>query len=221
MPKTLIRKMTRLKEYDYSQSGYYYITICVNDRTESFGKVVDGKMLLNKTGTIVGECWENIADNFDNVELGEYIIMPNHIHGIITICRGLIHQTRNNDDNQTRNNNNHNKSTRIITGMTNQTGMINHAPTDWILMKNHKTTLGKIIRHFKARATKIIHDSNINDFKWQRSFYDHIIRDDISLNRIREYIINNPVNWDTDENNIRNHKGRGLIHQTRNNGINL
>ena len=182
------RKPTRLKEYDYSQSGYYYITICVNDRAESFGNIVDRKMLLNKTGRIVRECWENIADNFDNAKLNEYIIMPNHIHGIIIIGRGLIHQTRNND--------NCDKLNQITTGM------INHAPTDWILMKNHKTTLGKIMRHFKARATKIIHDSNINNFKWQRSFYDHVIRNDISLNRIREYIINNPSNWAKDSENI-------------------
>lgn len=189
------RKKTRLKEYDYSQSGYYYITICVNDRTESLGKVVDGKVSLNKTGTIVGECWENIADNFDSVELDEYVIMPNHIHGIITIGRGLIYQTRNNH--------NHNKSNQITAGM------INHAPTEWMLMKNHKTALGKIIRYFKARATKIIHGSNVNDFKWQRSFYDHIIREDISLNRIRKYIKDNPANWDSDENNIKNCKLKG------------
>ncbi len=71
-------------------------------------------------------------------------------------------------------------------------------------MKNPKTTLGKIAHHFKARATKIIYDSSKDNFKWQRSFYDYIIRNNRSLNKIREYIINNASTWDKDEHNLNN-----------------
>ena len=141
------RKPSRLKQYDYSQSGYYYITICVNDRMKSFGNITESKMLLNETGEIVRKCWENIAVNFNNVELDEYCIMPNHIHGIIIIRRGLIYQTRNKLN--TGNNIDDYNQNELIPGM------INHAPTDWMLMKNSKTTLGKIVRYFKARAAKL------------------------------------------------------------------
>ncbi|MFH1847055.1 MAG: transposase [Candidatus Omnitrophota bacterium] len=90
-------------------------------------------------------------------------------------------------------------------------GMMNHAPTDWMLMKNSKITLGKIVRYFKARTSKIIHDSIMENFKWQRSFYDHIIRNDRALNNIREYIINNVEKWDDDTNNIKNYQSNNII----------
>ena len=144
--------------------------------------------------------------------------MPNHIHGIIISRRGLIHQTlcKTTHDKTTHDKIPHTKTTHNKSQIQNNAddykqnqmipGMINHAPTDWMLLKNPKTTLGKIIRYFKARTTKMIHDSNINDFKWQRSFYDHIIWNDKSLNNIREYIVNNPAKWNDDENNIKNYK---------------
>ena len=80
--------------------------------------------------------------------------------------------------------------------------MMNHDPTNWTLMKNNTLTLGEIIRYFKARSTKKIHDNKTMDFKWQRSFFDHIIRNGESLHKIREYIINNHKNWKNDEYNI-------------------
>jgi putative transposase len=193
MSEFFIRKNNRLAHYDYSQPGYYFITICAQDRKEIFGVIQNDQIILNKFGKIVENSWLQIRGHFKNIELDRYVIMPNHIHGIINICRGLIHQTRNNQtrNNQTDNNPN-NKQNNILTGM------INHAPTNWMLTKNNKITLGKIIRHFKAYTARMIHDATMNNFKWQRSFYDHIIRNDESLNIIRQYIANNPKTWHND-----------------------
>lgn len=175
------RKKIRLKNYDYSKPGCYFVTICSKNNGDIFGHIVNDKIILNKYGKIVKKIWTEIPEHFQHVELDEYIIMPDHIHGIIkNVCRGLIYQTRVNSD------------------------MINHAPTtDWILMKKKGITLGEIIRHFKAKATKQMRNlKGDNTFKiWQRSFYEHIIRNEESLNKIREYIKTNPATWAYDEEN--------------------
>ena len=172
------RKSNRLKGFDYSFAGYYFVTICVHHRMNLFGTIVGGRMVLNEWGQIAHNCWHEIPKIFLNVTLDTFVVMPNHVHGIIQIRRGLIHQTQTNDE-----------------------GMINHAPTEsWRLMQKHDISLGKIIRHFKAKTTKLIHNQNYT-FVWQRNYYDRIIRDERELNHIRQYIINNPIQWDTDVNN--------------------
>lgn len=140
-------------------------------------------MSPNDIGKIVNECWNDVVQQFDDVRLGEYVIMPNHIHGIIKINkkkrRGLIHQTQN----------------------------ISHCNIiQWGLMKNPKQTLGKIIRYFKAKCARSIHKNGNFDFQWQRNYYEHIIRDEKDFNRIHEYIKSNPANWDDDENNPAKHE---------------
>ncbi len=79
------RKSIRLKEYDYSSPGAYFVTICTKDRAEIFGNVVDGKMILNELGEIVNRCWLEIPTHFPHAHLDEFVIMPNHMHGIIEI----------------------------------------------------------------------------------------------------------------------------------------
>ena len=192
------RRSIRLKGYDYAQPGAYFVTICTRDRECIFCGVADSQTRLTKAGEIVRRCWEDIPRNFSHVVLDAAIIMPNHVHGIITITefrRGLINQT---------------PTSRTLTAnqpATNQTSatptLINGdhtTPPDWILMKNDALVLGKIIRYFKARTTKIIHDQESDTFHWQRNYYEHIIRNDEELNAISQYILNNPANWPTDEN---------------------
>lgn len=162
------RKSIRLKEYDYSTIGYYYATICTYNREESFGYIENNCVVLNGIGEIVKNTWLGIPNHFSNVKLDDYVIMPNHIHGII-----------------------------IIVGD-------GHArPVD----KNNN--LSVIIGSFKSAVTKQINRSNNIPFRWQRFFYDHVIRIDKSLDNIREYIISNPVRWNDDENNIKNYKLSG------------
>ena len=159
------RKPNRLKNYDYSSSGYYFVTICTKNRQEYFGNIIDNKMILNKYGKIIENCYLDLTNHYSNCLLDEYIIMPNHIHAIIVI-----------------------KNTNQPVG-----NGLKPFPT--------KYSLSEIIRGFKTFSSRKIHELGLNSFKWQKSFYDHIIRNEYSLFRIREYIRNNPINWEEDRNN--------------------
>ena len=155
------RRSIRLKGYDYSKSGLYFITVCTDERKCFFGEIKDGTMLLSMTGEIVKRCWENIPEHFPNVVLLEYVIMPNHIHGIIRI-------------------------TDVPIGAKDISPLPEHPA-------GTSKTVGSIIRGFKIGVTKEAGYS-----PWQRNYYEHIIRNESSYNQIAEYIVNNPVNWQTD-----------------------
>ncbi|MCK4225842.1 transposase [candidate division WOR-3 bacterium] len=162
------RKQLRLKGYEYSKPGGYFITICTEDRI----------LNLKNRGIrgVVEGAWLKIPEHFDNVELDNYVIMPNHFHGIIRIV-----------------------GVRFIEPETKK-GVINHAPT-----------LGEIIRWFKGRAKFEIGERYDKDFKWQRNYYDHIIRNENELAKVREYVINNPYRWNEDAENPENWKFAGKI----------
>lgn len=167
------RKNNRLEDYDYSQDGYYFVTICTRDRAECFGEIRDNKMILSKIGEIVDQCWQEIPRHFPDVELDEYAIMPNHVHGIIIIENG---------------NDVENADLRSLQ---------NYDRT--------KMALSKIIHGFKSSVTRQINkQSNKINFVWQKSFYDHVIRNERSLHQIREYIVHNFLKWESDRNNPEN-----------------
>lgn len=173
------RHSLRLKDYDYSSAGAYFITICTKDRACIFGEITDGELRLNEFGKIVENFWLEIPEHYPMVELDEYIIMPNHIHGIVFIpdCVGVqdfepLQQKLQSD----------------------------------ILKKNRfqhiiPRSIGAIIRGFKIGVTKWFRNNTNIVFVFQRNFYEHIIRDEPDLNRIREYIVNNPARWQDDEEN--------------------
>ena len=160
-------KSIRLQNWDYSWPGYYFITICTKDKQCYFGDVIDDKMILNELGYIVKQCWRDLPNYYNNCKLDSFIIMPNHVHGIIQI----------------------NYSNVEMGFKPVSTGKIKRYP------------LSEIIRGFKTFLSRKINlnDSNIN-FKWQKSYYDHIVRGEDDLNRIRNYIQNNPLNWYRDRN---------------------
>lgn len=173
------RKQIRLKKYDYSDAGWYYLTICTQNREKIFGDIVNDEMILNKFGKVIYKCWLETQNHYLNVELDEFQIMPNHIHGIIVIRNikpfvGAIFKSP--------------------VKSLNDLGEINFAPTT-------KTSLSMIIKWFKSISTINIRKT-INIFQWQKSFYDHIIRNEFDLNRIRQYMRDNPMNWDSDRNNL-------------------
>lgn len=161
----------RLKNYNYSKTGYYFVTICANNRKYIFGDIEDDKMILNLYGKIIKNTWLEIPKHLRNVELDAYVVMPNHIHGIIII----------------------------------------NSPVGYGHARTVKTNnnLSNIIGSFKSAATRKINQLSSIHFKWQRFFYDHIIRTEKSLNNIREYITNNPTTWNNDENNTDNYRITG------------
>ena len=163
------RKPNRLRNYDYSQNGMYFITICAKDRFECFGEIKNGRMILNNPGKIAENLFLKIPNHFSSAFLDEFVIMSNHIHGIIEINVGNAYMRSLQSD-------------------------------------RSKMLLSKVIHGYKSSVTREFNrlkKYNV-DFKWQKSFYDHIIRNEISLNKIREYIQTNPEMWKRDRNNVEN-----------------
>ena len=181
------RRSLRLREYDYSQTGAYFVTVCSWDRECRFGEMVDGVMMMNETGHMVQECWSAIPDHFDMVELAESIVMPNHIHGIVII--------RDPDPA---------KQGTAISGKVKKglakTGTACRAPTVESFGKPAAGSLPTIVRSFKAAVTKRINSmrNNPGGSVWQRNYYEHVIRDEANYQRIAEYIENNPARWAED-----------------------
>jgi len=199
--------------------GMYYVTVRTKGGECVFGDVVSGEMRLSELGKIVDASWLRIPEHFPHTHLDIYQIMPNHIHGIVKIgrleasdkdstCTDLINQVHTRAQGQREGEDQTGKSDESTSGK-------DKGPT-WPLMKHPEQPLGKIIRSFKAEATKKIHDAGGNEFAWLGRFYEHVIRDGKDLDRIRKYILDNPANWANDENfpgNIRMdkmHEGEDL-----------
>jgi len=167
------RRSIRLKNYDYSQPGSYFITLCTIGKSQLFGEIIDGEMVLNDVGKTVEHRLLAIPDHYQDVELDQWVIMPNHIHAIIVIYPDDV------------------------------VGARHASPLQLYKSKIHgpkPRSIGSIVASFKSAATKqinILHNTPGHSL-WQRNYYEHIIRDEKELNRIRRYIINNPPHWSFD-----------------------
>ena len=199
MNKYPTRKIRRLKTYNYSQSGLYYVTICTDNRQELFGDIIRDQMVLNKHGEIVKTCINDIPIKYPNAKLDTFIIMPNHAHIIIQIV-GAIHespvsnQIQINNQNNIGNSNRANYDTRAIR----QTRAIRELP---LQVGRRNMLLSKIIGYIKMQSAKqinILRDTSGKSL-WQRNFYDYMIRNEKSLYKIRKYMVNNPLTWNNDQ----------------------
>jgi REP element-mobilizing transposase RayT len=207
------RRSIRLKGYDYSQEGLYFITICLQDRKCLFGEIVGveniqphnfkpenfqtlhfqprdfqprQKMILNDTGKIAVQCWLDIPKHFPNVVLHEYIVMPNHVHGIIELI----------------------KSVSPNVGAENILPL-HHQPRQNEYQKIIPHSIGSIVRGYKTGVTKWFRNNSVGavgvqnieprQHIWQRNYYEQIIRNQQSYSRITDYIIKNPDNWKKDD----------------------
>jgi len=167
------RHSTRLKGYDYAQEGAYFITICTHGKQWLFGEIQNDVMMLNEYGQIATACWLAIPDHFPNIELDAFVIMPNHMHGIV-----------------------------VINDIHTDVGAQYIAPST----EKHAIPLPKAgslsvaIRSYKAAVTRQINNLYhvAGEHLWQRNFHDHIIRNEMGLNYLRAYVINNPVAWTKD-----------------------
>ncbi|GIV71404.1 transposase [Caldilinea sp.] len=171
------RRSIRLKGYDYTQPGAYFITICTHDRAHFFGAVVNGVMRLNDAGCIAAQCWRDIPVHFPHVQLDVFVIMPNHIHGVLWIVA-----------------NDNNAGTQNV-GATHASPLPPRGPVP--------QSVGAIIGQFKSAVTKRINELRHTPSApiWQRNYYEHIIRDERALNAIRRYIQENPLRWHLDREN--------------------
>jgi putative transposase len=170
------RKSIRLKEYDYSQPGAYFITICTKDREHLFGEVRDAQMIENEYGKAVQACWNALPEHYPNVQLDAFRVMPSHMHGIVMIIP---------DDNEP------------------MVGAIHESPLPKTIAERRRMLLSKIMGRFKMNSAKQINliKQTPGQSVWQRNYFEHIIRDEKSLNRIRQYIITNPERWQFDQEN--------------------
>ena len=167
------RRSIRLKGYDYSQAGAYFVTICVHDRECLFGEIVDGEMRLNDFGRIVSAEWIRSGELRSEIEIGEYVVMPNHFHGIVII-------------------------TDIVGNGDVCRGDRPVAPTR---PGPQPKSIGAMMAGFKSIVTKRI--NILRDTPglpvWQRNYHEHVIRNDADYNRIAEYVAYNPQRWIEDK----------------------
>ena len=198
------RHSLRLPNYDYSQEGAYFVTICTYNRRPLFGEILAGEMHLNAPGRVAAAQWLLLAIRFTNLELGEWVIMPNHIHGVLVITG------------------------RGEASPTNLSVPTNPLIKDASPLRPKGTSpgsVGAIIQNFKSVTSRKINTHSmitgkgetshtepyipskkyVNDASplliWQRNYYEHIIRDEQDLQSITDYILTNPLNWDKDEEN--------------------
>jgi putative transposase len=162
---------SRMQNWDYSWNAPYFITICTADRVYYFGKIINGEMHLTEIGELANKYFAEIPEHFPNVHLNAFVVMPNHVHGIIIIDKPYYGINNDPIDNQS-------------------SGTMNN--------KWKSGTLGVIINQYKRICTINARKTNPG-FGWHTRFHDHVIQDNESYIRIRNYIVDNPKNWNNDK----------------------
>lgn len=160
-----VRKRQRLAGFDYALPGPYFVTICTADRACLLGSIADGAMIASDCGAIVERVWHGLPEHFTGLSLDAFVLMPNHVHGILSWQDGLGHRLP-------------------------------------LIIGNFKTWSARQVNHQRATPGRAL---------WQRGFYEHIIRNDTDLDRIRTYIAENPVRWDLDPENPERRTARGRV----------
>jgi putative transposase len=179
------RRSIRLKGFDYSQSGLYFITICCQNMISRFGEVQNGRMILNQFGEIAHHEWEKTPEIRNNIALGEFIIMPNHMHGIIQILdTGELHSPL--------------EKKSECDSPSGKKGEC-HSPQRDSPLSGPSNNIGAVVRGYKSAVTRQISLLGFTQKLWLRNYYEHIIRDELSHQRISNYIKNNPSNWKKDK----------------------
>ncbi|MEA3414666.1 MAG: transposase [Thermodesulfobacteriota bacterium] len=189
------RQSIRLRKYDYSKAGAYFVTICTQNKKCFWGNMVNDEMVLNDAGRMLESVWSELPERFPHVKLGEFVIMPNHFHGIVIFCRGesCIRPC-------------------IESCIRPKTGESKgeHAKGEHKVRPygTFPNTLGRIMQAFKSITTNRyiagVKQKQWPPFPgklWQRNYYEHIVRDENELNDIRKYIMDNPRKWDLDREN--------------------
>jgi REP element-mobilizing transposase RayT len=177
------RHSIRLPAYDYARPGAYFLTICTQNRECVFGEVIQGQMVLNGRGQMVESVWHQLPQHYPCVEIDTFVVMPNHVHGIIVLVGAGPRACPNTG------------RPRVHSGRPQGV-----APTTM--------SLPDVVHRFKSLTTARYRTGVLQDGwqpfpgrLWQRNYYEHVIRDERELNRVRQYIINNPARWEDDVEN--------------------
>lgn len=172
-----------MKGYDYSNPGIYFITICTMNRECLLGKIHKGKMILSAAGEITKCEWQSTPQVRPAIELDAFVIMPNHLHGII-----ILHARRGDPAGR--------PGSVVPLDLS-----IEHRTSSGDTPTLEAATIGSIVGQFKSISTKKIRETEYLGFHWQRNYYEHIIRSKPELEKTRTYILENPANWQADEDN--------------------
>jgi len=185
----------RAQWWDYGWSGAYFITICTQNREHYFGEIQNNKMILSHVGIIADLLWHQIPKHHKNVELGDFVVMPNHIHGILIIDKQLDNV---NVDNMDKVETGHALSLPSIQMLQTSSPVEFQKPGLKRFQNIGKNTISSIVGSYKSAVTK--HANRLGyTHQWQKLFYDNIIRDNNQYQRISDYIVSNPENWAKDK----------------------
>lgn len=205
-PQKHHRRSIRLKGYDYSQAGAYFVTIVAWQREMLFGEIVNGEMKLNRYGNIVRDAWFDLKNHYRHVELGTFVIMPNHVHGIFILVDdvGRGGSLLTGETNEPMGKGESFTSGRIILPDSLNSGTVplqNKQTRPYLIEKRHG--LPEIIRAFKSFSARRINRLRRTDGipVWQRNYYEHIIRNEREMDNIHRYIESNPFRWNDDDEN--------------------
>lgn len=176
------RRSIRLQNYDYAAAGAYFVTICAQGKECLFGAVVDGVMIENDAGRMVHSVWSKLSERFTGMETDVVMVMPNHLHFILFLVGAPLVGARSSEEDQ------------------------NRAPT-----RGAPTTVGEVVGAFKSLTT---HEYTIGVAKsrwpafpgrlWQRNYFERVVRNDVELEKFRDYILTNPARWAEDDENPHN-----------------
>lgn len=190
------RKHLRLRNWDYSRNGIYFVTICCQNKQAFFGSISKNEMKLSEIGTIAFQFWKNIPEHFPHVMLDQFIVMPNHLHGLLHLDSSLVRPRHDvallpsSED-----------KVGSCNGITLQSGQISNFKTNHF-SKPVKNSVSVIVNQYKSSVKRWCNKNGFSQFQWQSRFYDQILFENNSVDNIREYIYNNVRNWKEDELNI-------------------
>jgi REP element-mobilizing transposase RayT len=211
-PEKQHRHSIRLRGYDYTREGAYYFTICCHQRRCLLGEIKDGIMHLNLVGATVKAVWESLPRHFPLIELDAFVVMPNHVHGIIFITDNSGNCNPNHNNNRTLDCRgeafvlgcNNTSPEFLYTNASPFPGCNNTSPNlaDQLPRGTQSDSIGAILQNFKSVATRRVNRITRNSGTlWQRNYHEEIIRNEKAYENIRRYIVENPLSWDEDEEN--------------------
>ena len=177
------RRSIRIQGYDYTRQGAYFVTICTRNRVCLLGDIVEGRMHLSEAGRLAQAVWEDLPHHYPHVQIDVWVIMPNHMHGIIILTEAQATE----DDMQSE----ADPRTDVGAGLK---------PAPTAATRHGLSEIVRAFKTFSARRINALHNTVGTPF-WQRNYYEHVIRNESALDRIRQYIVDNPARWREDPEN--------------------